>query len=73
MKEGPEKGLEFVLARKVDGNGPVMTAHSDGIITLNVAEANDSTRERIRELFREPYRTLLGRLRREIGHYYWNV
>jgi hypothetical protein len=53
--------------------GPrVLTGHCDGIITINIEEANDSARERIREELREPYRTLLGHLRHEAGHYYWD-
>ena len=31
------------------------------------------TRERIRAEMREPYRTLLGHFRHEIGHYYWDL
>jgi hypothetical protein len=50
----------------------VLTGHADGIITINIEEANDSARERIREQLREPYRTLLGHLRHEAGHYYWD-
>jgi hypothetical protein len=49
----------------------VMTGHADGLITLNVAEADDPERERRRKSLREPYRTLLGHFRHEIAHYYW--
>jgi hypothetical protein len=42
------------------------------LITLNVEEADDSFREKIRHEMHEPYRTLLGHLRHEIGHYYWD-
>ena len=50
----------------------MLTGHSDGIITINVAEADAPFRERIREDLGEPYRTLLGHFRHEIGHYYWS-
>lgn len=50
---------------------PVMTGHLDGLITLNIAEADDVERERRRMLFGEFYRTLLGHFRHEIGHYFW--
>ena len=43
-----------------------------GLITLNVAEADDSERERVRHSMGEPYRTLLGHFRHEIAHYYWD-
>ena len=54
--------------------GPaVLTGHGDGIITVNIAEADDVERERRRVLLHEPYRTLLGHFRHEIGHYYWDL
>jgi hypothetical protein len=48
-----------------------ITGHANGLITVNIAEADDAERERRRVQFREPYRTLLGHFRHEIGHYYW--
>lgn len=69
-KEADERGLAFdFLAPGVSGTPP--TGHCDGIITLNVLEASDLYREQMRARFSEPYRTLLGHLRHEIGHYYW--
>ena len=49
-----------------------MTSHGNGLITLTVEEADDAIRERIRNELHEPYRTLLGHFRHEIGHYYWD-
>src|SRR6202007_3432725 len=54
------------------GQAPVMTGHSGGLITLNVAEADAPERERQRKSMGEPYRTLLGHFRHEITHYYWD-
>lgn len=51
---------------------PVLTGHADGVITINVAEADDEERVRRRIAMHEPYRTLLGHLRHESGHYYWD-
>jgi hypothetical protein len=48
----------------------VTTGHLDGVITLDLAEADDAQREKMRTEMGEPYRTLLGHLRHEIGHYY---
>lgn len=48
-----------------------LTGHENGVITLDVLEADDVERERRRQLFDEPYRSLLGHLRHESGHYYW--
>ena len=64
-------GLAFDLLRPLPDGPPVMTGHADGIITLNVEEADDVKRERLRAAMKEPYRTLLGHLRHELGHYYW--
>jgi hypothetical protein len=50
----------------------VMTGHSDGLITLNVSEADDTERVKRRVEMHEPYRTLLGHFRHESGHYYWD-
>lgn len=47
------------------------TGHENGLITINIAEADPAKRERTREQMNEPYRTLLGHFRHEIGHYYW--
>jgi hypothetical protein len=50
----------------------VMTGHDSGLITIALVEADDAERERRRTAMREPYRTLQGHLRHEIGHYYWD-
>lgn len=51
----------------------VSTGHLDGVITINVAEADDVLREQARTDLDESYRTLLGHFRHESGHYYWGV
>ncbi len=59
------------LGDAVDGTH-VMTGHDNGLITLNIAEADDAYREQTRTAMGEPYRTLLGHFRHEVGHYYWD-
>jgi hypothetical protein len=49
----------------------VLTGHADGVITIDIAEADDAERERHRQDMVEPFRTLLGHFRHEVGHYYW--
>jgi hypothetical protein len=49
----------------------VLTGHNNGVITLDLAEADSEHREGLRLQLSEPYRTLLGHFRHEIGHYYW--
>lgn len=72
VSEDPEHGVMFDFLRSPEKGPRVLTGHSHGLITLNVEEADDSVRERIRHQMREPYRTLLGHFRHEIGHYYWD-
>jgi|JI10StandDraft_1071094.scaffolds.fasta_scaffold34157_7 hypothetical protein len=71
-KEDPEHGLAFDFLRALPDEPPVMTGHANGVITLNVEEADDAVREKVRAAMHEPYRTLLGHLRHEVGHYYWD-
>jgi hypothetical protein len=72
MNEDTERGLMFDFLRS-PVNGPhVMTGHNTGLITLNVDEADDAKREAVRKAMHEPYRTLLGHFRHEVGHYYWD-
>ena len=68
----PVHGLAFDFLSNMPGGAHVLTGHEDGVITLNAEEAEDAVRERIRAEMREPYRTLVGHFRHEIGHYYWN-
>jgi hypothetical protein len=67
-------GLVFSFKENdAKAESPVLTGHDDGHITLNIAEADNPGRERLREQLGETYRTLLGHFRHEIGHYYWDV
>ena len=51
----------------------VFTGHAQGDITINLAEADDVARHRIRVDMGEQYRTLLGHFRHEVGHFYWDL
>ncbi|HET9893088.1 MAG TPA: putative zinc-binding metallopeptidase [Mycobacterium sp.] len=65
----PDYGLAFRLLSSAHEN--VMTGHEDGVITIDLAEGDDAHREQLRVEMDEPYRTLLGHFRHEIGHYYY--
>jgi hypothetical protein len=67
-----ERGLAFDFLHSPATGPRVLTGHADGIVTVNIEEADNAARERIREELHEPYRTLLGHLRHEVGHYYWD-
>lgn len=66
--QAPESGLAFDLLSS--RSQPVTTGHDHGIITLDLAESDDAYRARLRLDLEEPYRTVLGHFRHEIGHYY---
>ncbi|MEX2642191.1 MAG: putative zinc-binding metallopeptidase [Acetobacterales bacterium] len=51
----------------------VYTGHQDGRITINIREADDLEREKLRVDLGEAHRTLVGHFRHEIGHYYWDL
>ena len=72
LDEDPERGLMFDFLRSPPEGPRVLTGHASGLITLNVEEADDAKREHIKQQLREPYRTLLGHFRHEVGHYYWD-
>lgn len=63
-------GPLFDLLRGTPGS-PVTIGHANGIITIDLAEGDDVRREKVRQELGEPYRTMLGHVRHEIGHYYW--
>jgi hypothetical protein len=72
--EDPERGIAFDFLAPASGDQAqvkILTGHDHGDITLNVTEADDGIRAGIREKMGEPYRTLLGHLRHEIAHYYF--
>ncbi len=74
--EDPKQGLGFrFMGDTINPDGTVskvITEHDHGLITLNIEEADDGAREKIRLGMKEPYRTLLGHFRHETGHYYWD-
>ena len=72
--DDPRQGLafDFLSPQGATAGNPIITGHDSGVITINLAEADDAERERRRREMHEPYRTLLGHFRHEIAHYYWD-
>lgn len=70
-RDDPETGLAFDLLSST--HEPVTTGHHNGIITIDLAESDSVHREQMRRQLAEPYRTMLGHFRHEIGHYFDNV
>jgi hypothetical protein len=68
----PDNGLAFDLLSSVAEN--VVIGHDDGVITIDLAESDAAYREKVRARLAEPYRTMLGHFRHEVGHYYeWQL
>jgi hypothetical protein len=68
-----EKGIAFDFMADLSPAQRVMTGHNEGVITLNIEEADEAERVRNKLDLGERYRTLLGHFRHEIGHYYWDL
>ncbi|MEZ5159262.1 MAG: putative zinc-binding metallopeptidase [Candidatus Nanopelagicales bacterium] len=64
--------LRFDL-RQGTADSPVTIGHADGLVTLDTAEADPSRREEVRTKLGEPYRTPLGHVRHETGHWHWQA
>lgn len=67
----PFSPQELLQGLTFDFKQDAMTGHADGRITIDIAEADAVSRERQRQAFGEAYRSLLGHLRHESGHFYW--
>jgi hypothetical protein len=68
----PDEGLQFDFKADESPKERVLTGHDNGLITINIAEADAIEREQARQAMHEVYRTLLGHFRHEVGHYYWD-
>jgi hypothetical protein len=73
VREGKEEDIFFDFMADTPAGEKVLTGHDNGIITINIAEADEAERARNKQNLGERYRTLLGHFRHEIGHYYWDV
>ncbi len=76
MSKVEDRNVGLVFDFKSDEGVPpgqrVLTGHADGVITMNISEADDVEREMARNEMDEVYRTVLGHFRHEVGHYYWD-
>jgi hypothetical protein len=63
-------GLMFDLVHLDDGG--VTTGYSAGVVTLDLAEADEQHRELRRRQLGETFRTVIGHLRHEAGHHYFH-
>jgi hypothetical protein len=68
-----DKIIENGQWQKIKNCEPITTGHADGVIIINICEADDVERERMRVNLHEPQRTLIGHFRHEIAHYFWDL
>jgi len=64
--------FDFMAEDNTEEGKRLLTGHDNGLITLNIEEADDAIRVMAQKQMDEVYRTLLGHFRHEIGHYYWD-
>lgn len=69
--QDPGRLPEFKLLSEVTTQGPsdVIMAHGDGVITINVTEADALERMERREDLGEKLRTMIGHIRHELAHF----
>lgn len=68
--EDAKHGLAFDIVSTLS-NPTVTTGHLNGVITVNLEEADDTYRQINRQQLGENSRTLLGHFRHESAHYLW--
>ena len=69
----PDAAPPLSFQFKADAARPAPTGHDNGLITLNIKEADPVEREKARIQFEEPHRTIVGHFRHELGHYFWET
>ncbi|MEY4485053.1 MAG: hypothetical protein RL693_2505 [Verrucomicrobiota bacterium] len=70
QQDNPQAGLAFDIISTLS-NPTVTTGHLNGVITVNLEEADDTYRQINRQQLGESSRTLLGHFRHESAHYFW--
>jgi hypothetical protein len=74
VKKGNQtESIVFNFMADIPYGEKVVTGHDNGVITINIEEADEAQRVRHKLDLGERYRTLLGHFRHESGHYYWDV
>lgn len=64
--------FDFISNEYAENETKVMTGHANGVITILLSEADSVHLEQMKIHLSEPYRTLIGHFRHEVGHYYWD-
>ncbi|MBE3638387.1 putative zinc-binding metallopeptidase [Mangrovicoccus algicola] len=70
LGETPELPEFRLMSEKIKGRRQVvMMGHADGVITLNIMEADPATAIRRKQEFDEPIRSMIGHVRHETAHF----
>ena len=68
---GPRPVFRLLAEHTSAGEVPVTMGHADGVVTINVTEADPAERVRRRIELGEPLRTMIGHYRHELGHFFF--
>ncbi|MTH65315.1 zinc-binding metallopeptidase family protein [Paracoccus shanxieyensis] len=66
---GPRPIFKMLSEHVAQDEVHVTMGHADGVITINVVEADDATRVMRKEQLGELYRSMVGHMRHEISHF----
>ncbi len=66
---GPAPVFDMLGEQTRSGEAQVVMGHLDGVVTINIAEADPAVREARRQQMAERYRTMTGHFRHELGHF----
>jgi hypothetical protein len=69
--EGRRPVFKLLSEQTASGEAPVTMGHADGVVTINVTEADPAERVRRRVELGEPLRTMIGHFRHELGHFFF--
>lgn len=67
--QGPRPIFEMLSERAAQQDVKVTMGHANGVITINVVEADDAVRVERQQKLGELYRSMLGHMRHEIAHF----
>ncbi|MBR26535.1 MAG: hypothetical protein CML46_06295 [Rhodobacteraceae bacterium] len=66
---GPRPSFHLLAEETRHGPADVIMGHADGLVTINLAEADPAERVKRREDLGEAFRTLQGHFRHELAHF----
>ncbi len=69
--DGPRPVFRLLSEQTSAGETAVTMGHADGVVTINVIEADPAERVRRRVELGEPLRTMIGHFRHELGHFFF--